>query len=870
MLRQTDADTDLRKQMFALAMSANKAREVSAQEVIWHLMSLPIVQFSRDVIDVPVSPVHTRSRIVPSQQTADNLPDETTDWEPTAMNTGKGLKKLYAARPNTPEWEEMTLHTFVCEWTWIRNAVKDAECVCLHNNLGYMVRRKRVAVINAIPHIPLDFLKEESCNATLILHTTWRREEEWRATFATAVEALASKISLLPQHLQDAFARIRQIEAAQEQIRSDAARGIPPVNRHETMDPVEDDTTVEELSAAQRVEQSRVSPTVSPTVFAYGTGEFAPRHNYTTLEFQRAKEFSDQQKRKLAETRNVTSIARNMETAVESNNRIEQEEIQLREMVSKLNTEQRFAYEIAVYHLIRDDQPDRKPLRLFISGPGGTGKSYLIMCIVAFMRFHFQHVPGRFGSVSVSAPTGAAACNINGSTYHSVFRIYPFNNTGGDALANLKTNLQTDLAMVRLFIVDEVSMMSPNVLGTINTRLQYAYPLRGAQPYGGAHMIFLGDLYQLAPVAAKGGYGLHSIPYEDIKQLWIRDEDAVVLLTKQMRHADAGGVSYGDINLRARDATITTEDLQVLNSRALLKLNEEPYSLEEFSDRLPTTTPVGVYSNAEVASINKHRLAQQKNPLVNCWARHTWSMRPRGTDNNNDARRITNASCLSASKSKEMWLDACVRLAVGVPVMLIRNTIVELGLVNGSVGVVYDIMYNTSGVDGPINPQATEAIAGASTPMLALPIVLVKFPHYKGESFIPGEEGIFPIQAIDLTEGSTTGGWTRWQLPLRVAYAVTLHKLQGMTLDSIALDLSNAHNRGLAYVGISRVKTLAGLFLRHKLPLRKFTGADSKSKDETQKHRDFILIAAEYIRLKRIANMTIPRYTILFNAYTNI
>lgn len=860
MLRQTDDDTDLRKQMFALAMSTNKAREVSAQEVVWILLSLPIVEFSREVIDVPVSPIHTRARTVPSQNAAEQLDDTTTDWEPNGPSSKKGLKQLYAARPADNEWDRISLHTFVSEWMWLKKPVSDADCIQLQRDLGYVVRRKRVAVINPIPHYPVDFTKEESCNATIILHVPWRTEEEWYSSYATAVEALAAKITLLPQHLQDSFVRIRQIEAAQEQIRNDAANGIPPVNRFET-DVVVDDTTAEELDSAYSHEQLHVSPSGSPTVFAYGTGQFAPRTNYTRDDFLRAKKFVDDQKQKLALSREANHLARQYDEVTNAVTSREQEELRLEEMVAKLNVEQRFAYNIAVHHMLRDDEPNRIPLRLFVSGPGGTGKSFLIACIVAFVRHHFGHTPGRFGSVSVTAPTGAAACNISGSTYHSAFRI--FRKRSGlepDQVQALKSNLQTDLSGVRLFIIDEVSMLKPEELITISSRLQFAFPLRESQPYGGANMIFLGDFYQLAPIAAQGGCGLYSTIDPIVKELWIRQQDAVVLLVQQMRHTDTGGgPSYSDINMRARDATITQDDLKILNSRALTQANGDPYSLQDFSDRLPLSTPVGVYSNKEVATINDHRLSHQPNPLVNCWAKHSWP--PSGD-------RMTNAKCLNHKKSLSMPLDPCVTIAVGAPVMLLKNLVVELGLVNGSIGTVYDIMYNTVD-DGPINPQATKAQAAESRPMLAQPIVLVKFTGYRGDTFVPGEEKIVPIQAIDYRCTDDGNSFTRWQLPLRLAYSITIHKLQGMTLDTIALDLSSAKGRGLAYVGISRVRKLDGLYLREKITKRKFTGADTKS-DEEHLHDDYIYIAAEYRRLRRIATSTIARYTTLFNSLPTI
>lgn len=397
-------------------------------------------------------------------------------------------------------------------------------------------------------------------------------------------------------------------------------------------------------------------------------------------------------------------------------------------------------------------------------------------------------------------------------------------------------------------------MVSGSELPKINKHLQYCFPARSTEPYGGANVIFLGDFFQLTPI---GGKPLFKLTDEVQKHLWIRKEDAVVILTQQMRHTSSSTNNYADINAAARDASLTKSDIRLLNTRVLSNPRGEPYDLIQFADRIPVGVPVAAFTNGEVESINTHKLIASGNPIVNCWARHHFSSK--------SGQKLNNASCLTSSTHNlKLTLEACVSISVGSPVMLIKNLATELGLVNGSIGIVFDIMYDTTLRDGPINPQASLEDACAANPMLAQPVVLVRFPTYRGASFITTEEKIVPICPVQETT-KNGASWSRAQLPLRVAYAMTIHKVQGMTLPGIALDLSRAKQRGLAYVGISRVKTLDALMLRLPLTQRNFTGA-APNEPESTKHNDFSYITIEYQRLTQIYTATVRKYQQLFNS----
>jgi len=161
-------------------------------------------------------------------------------------------------------------------------------------------------------------------------------------------------------------------------------------------------------------------------------------------------------------------------------------------------------------------------------------------------------------------------------------------------------------------------------------------------------------------------------------------------------------------------------------------------------------------------------------------------------------------------------LPAELPLCLGARVMLIENLWTERGLVNGAMGTVYNIVWR-QGDDW------------RTTPPLA---VLVAFDHYdaSGPHLTISDDGrpvvpIFPLKR-DFYRGATT--LSRTQFPLTVAFAVTIHKAQGMTVDRAVLDLSRPDFAlGMSYVAVSRVRSLDGVLFEESFDLDRFKSAGS-------------------------------------------
>ena len=183
---------------------------------------------------------------------------------------------------------------------------------------------------------------------------------------------------------------------------------------------------------------------------------------------------------------------------------------QYRQLLRELNTKQR---NIVMFHrnwcrkaiiALKEGKPV-EPYRVFLSGPGGVGKSHVIKLVYSdtlkFLRLSGAIEPDDV-IVLLTAPTGVAAFNINGMTLHSAFLLGTGKYTGFQPLSHDRLNtLRSKLSKLTLVIIDEVSMVGANMLLQIHKRLQQIKGVSNDVTFGGVSILAVGDLYQLPPVA---------------------------------------------------------------------------------------------------------------------------------------------------------------------------------------------------------------------------------------------------------------------------------------------------------------------------------------------------------------------------------
>jgi ATP-dependent DNA helicase PIF1 len=392
---------------------------------------------------------------------------------------------------------------------------------------------------------------------------------------------------------------------------------------------------------------------------------------------------------------------------------------------------------------------------VIITGSGGTGKSHCLKSIVA----HFRDLSR---TVALTAMTGVAASNLNhsetritASTLHSWAGI----GIGDLDMKKLYAKVMEDSRSRKrwketdLLIIDEVSMLGKNLFD----KLEYiGRKMRDkTKPFGGMRLLLCGDFYQLPPV--KDEFIFESEKFEKLCIKWIT-------FSRPFRYND---IPYYNLLLRVREGRHTKEDIKILKTRMK--------AYDEFRKRCRQGTeleikPTVMYSRkADVSSYNLRQLSKLTHPEETFIAEDDFVAYRRGSYKDYYIKILDDI------------ISKHIVLKIGAQVMLKYNMDVGNSLTNGSRGVVLDI-----------SSDEKESI------------VTVKFINDK----------IMRIKRHTWTVENDEGFASRCQMPLVLAYASTIHKAQGSTLDYAVCDLGpSVFEYGQAYVALSRVRNLQGLFV---------------------------------------------------------
>ena len=401
------------------------------------------------------------------------------------------------------------------------------------------------------------------------------------------------------------------------------------------------------------------------------------------------------------------------------------------------------------------------PLCMMVSGTAGTGKSYLVHCLRLL-----QH------QLHVAAPTGVAAFNVHGHTLHSLLSL-PTRGDFKDLEGEHLNKLQQSFSDVRYIIIDEMSMVGRKTLGQVDRHLRQAFPHHAQEVFGGCSCLLFGDFGQLPPVMDLPLYTTDSrselsdqgrAAYQNFQQA-----DHVMRQSGQ----DPQQVQFRDILLRLRDAKVTVSDWNCL-------VTQTPTHVRHLS---PFATALHLIPTVE--AVVEHNVAQlhaSGQPIATIKAVHT------------------GANASKAPADDAGGLEAVICLARSARVLLTSNLWVDVGLVNGAMGTIQAICCHTGGP--PDLPIA----------------VMVRFDSYSGPAL---HDGTVPIAPLRLTWSTSGIQCSRLQLPLKLAWAVTIHKSQGLTLDKVVIDVSKREfSTGLIFVACSRVRHLQDLLFTPPFPFQ--------------------------------------------------
>ena len=462
-------------------------------------------------------------------------------------------------------------------------------------------------------------------------------------------------------------------------------------------------------------------------------------------------------------------------------------EQQAHSMMRQLNYEQRELFNF-VSKWCNEKSTDIRlpPFRIFLTGGAGTGKSHVIRCI----QYHAEATFRRMNNVEVDdatvllvAQTGTAAFNISGQTICSALKIPPKAPRDYRPLAEVSLNtLRAKYQHLQLLIIDEISMVSAIQLSYIHGRLQQIKGASDTSYFGNVSILAVGDFHQLPPIWPPNPL---CFPHEEIlKDLW-NPHFQIVKLTEIMRQRNDAIFANMLNRLRVRKRTEPLEeaDNQLLISRMVQEnvLSPPPDALHLF------------YLNKDVDNYNETKLQSLDTPKYNIKAIDVDQIGGKVIKRHETPHKTT--------RKDDTALVPDLILAVGARTMLIVNIDVSDGLCNGVSGIIKGIEFGNSQnmpkavyvhFDSPRVGQKTRA--SQSIP-----------PQYSNCIVITPHIDTFQLKGKSFTTA-------RQQIPLKLAWAVTIHKVQGHTAEQAVISMKGLKT-AMAYVALSRVTHLDGLYL---------------------------------------------------------
>lgn len=460
--------------------------------------------------------------------------------------------------------------------------------------------------------------------------------------------------------------------------------------------------------------------------------------------------------------------------------------------ISNMNSDQRFAFNIVLKTIQNylNEQDNFISLRMIVSGTAGSGKYYLIKCLVKVIRTIFASKR----SVQVLCPTGNSANIISGLTLHSFLKI-PTNKKGQEMKppeGALGEKLQKNCQGLKVLLVDERSLIGATTLGWVEFMCRYGVEegQNFDKTWGGLPVvIFFGDDVQLPPV-------LDSPVYNTSGKTPAALHGALVW--KNFNHA----VNLQQIVRQAPDQQQLKEVLLALreykttscHANWLQNFQWNNLRLKYGTDFLSRLSENGLFvfpTHEEVWGHNKMKLLE-----VN----ETYPVAK-----SNAISHGIHAKSIDSAKAG--GLQKTVFMSKSAKVMLSVNLCVSFGLYNGAIGKIIDIIY----LEGNIPENSLPAA------------VMVEFPNYTGPSFVKDNPKLVPILPVERKLDCSCSFCKRKQIPLKLGWATTIHKCQGMTIGKgepnqyIVINPGTrafeSRNPGALFVALSRAKSAGNDFV---------------------------------------------------------
>ena len=762
-------------------------REVSAQEAVYRVLSLPLIRGSRQVIFVPTDLPENRTKLLKPLKIIQELDDEEEDLYMT------GMLEKYADRPHSvenlcladfasyycyggkPKANEPELNDFPGSDVEEDPNVEDLEAlpktIQLQTTKAKLRRRSKPAIIRT-HQFSQQQQEEEFYHSKLLLYLPWRNEENdlkgedetFKSKFITKFDAFTTKMT--------------EYEPNSEEYN----RAVQ--NLMENGPPEDSWATLAAQTEQERSEDRQEGPTDDPDFSA-----IAPAQDALPADLGLQHADYDHELSSVS-----TQEWLNMILSLNA------EQKPVHQFVLEWCTNMSLTYKTA-------KRPDS--FHLFLTGGAGVGKSHVIKTIVQTARRRLNVGQSEDDvTVMVCAYMGSAAFNVEGYTLHSSFHL-PLNESKHNDYIRLSneqlSTMRSKLGNLCLLIIDEISMVGSDQLLSVHRRL--AEIMNSDEPFGGVSVLAVGDLYQLPPV---GHFPIYTAPSDTLAalygSLW-KKHFKIIELTQIMRQKN--DVQFANALNRFRTEEQTEEDIELIKTREV--------------DNLGVPGPpeaLHIYAlNSDVDAHNEKMLNSLGGQIITI----------RSIDSKTDQQtgRIENVSL--GKKASGLWEE--IKLSIGARVMLTKNVDVTDGLANTAMGTLTGFI--------PPPPASDHPDFSSYRPKY----ILVHFDEervgrrrrQKLKHLVP--DGIsVPIAAIEVLAKYKRVSAKRLQFPLALAWAITIHKAQGKTVDELVVSMKGSFRCGQLYTALSRVKTIGGLYILGEFQASKVR-ADTRSKEEMARLR---------------------------------
>lgn len=489
----------------------------------------------------------------------------------------------------------------------------------------------------------------------------------------------------------------------------------------------------------------------------------------------------------------------------------------------KLSAKQQEAYDLAM-----------AGKNIFFTGPAGCGKSTLVRALIPGIQDQGKRV-------RILAPTGKAALLVGGSTIHSYLSLKQEHwSKPLYALENLARApwMRQRMKDTDVLFIDEISMVENEMLERMDHMMRAARGGKDSkEPFGGVQLIFCGDFCQLGPVSPFK----HCLDCGKLREVVdfrtrhkCRTHGTVEAVNKWAFCAPAWEKAKFEHILLSEVHRQIDDDYKAILYKLWLgkQLTTAEQSLltdHEFTGQISVKL---FCTRPEVANVNAVELRSLAGKRVRYSALDRFKHNPahrwlKAKDNADDSKHLL--------ALQEHRYEAFLDLKIDMPVILLVNLDVDNGLVNGSTGKIIGFrQYDEAELPKPTQrydaqpieiDDRNERLVSANAPTLGGSHFILRYEQAK-KFITQAAQQVWPIVRFDngrtvtiyatcdvqeLGDEEPYSLLMRTQIPLQAAWAMTVHKAQGMTLPSVEVNISKTFEQGQVYVALSRTPTLAGL-----------------------------------------------------------